>query len=223
MGRGRKRDLPDLKPKVFSVSSEEGQESFSVSTKDLEGLAKKHGYPPSLVDQIYDICVWYAADQATLRKGANATHQDFLTEMGWRAYDLWDALNKAGPTERSAIHDALRRMDRPKGIGFDELARQVRTLALASDLAVGTKTNARPGRRTEADVKFLCGLHALNTSEFGVDAPRITKAGDYQGKFFDFANDLFLLLGVKKSNSSLGQAIVKAIKIAESRSDQGQS
>ena len=141
-----------------------------------------------------------------------AIHRRFLKEMARRAADLEEALTKAGSVQRSAILDAVG----SGNVDFDVLKRSIRMLRLGALAGAESLEPTRAGPRGDDDtLKLLCKLFELNVEAFGENAPRITKAGGYQGQFFDFAAEVLQMFGIRKSNAALGRAIENAIKIVD--------
>lgn len=143
-----------------------------------------------------------------------AIHRDFLKKMARRAKALQESLIRVGGVgvERSAILDAIG----TDNFDLDDLNRRVGVLFVGATIGAKQLKRTRSGRRGDQEtLRLLCKLFELNVEVFGESAPRITKADDYQGRFFDFADDVLQLFGIQKSNAALGKAIEKAIKIVD--------
>ncbi len=208
------RDLPDLRPRVHSFPEPpdaDGNVPEPPSTEQIEALARKHKYPVGfdLVNPIHSAWFWWNGRTQTEPEPPMAVHRSFLEEMARRAEALEESLTKAGSVERSAILDTVG----THNVDFENLRQSIQWLRRGAAAGAAKLKPTRAGPRgDEETLRLLCKLFDLNVKAFGQNAPRITKAEKYEGRFFDFAADVFQMFGIRKSNKALGKAIEKAIK-----------
>lgn len=184
------------------------------STEQIEELGRKHKYPFGfdLVNPIHSAWFSWRGHTQTGPELSMAVHRSFLEKMARRAEALEESLTKAGSVERSAILDIVG----THNLDFKGLQRSLQRLRLGADAGAAKLKPTRAGPRgDEETLRLLCDLFDVNVKAFGQNAPRITNAEKYKGRFFDFAADVFQMFGIRKSNAALGRAIEKAIKIVD--------
>ena len=214
-----RRNLPDLRPKVYSVpepKDQHGIDSNLPSKEHIEALGKRHGYPTGfdLVNELQDAWIFWRGDVETGSEPTATEHRRFLQEIARHAKALEEALTKAGSVERSAILNVWGN----RNLDFEALRQSVYQLWIGATVGVRSLKATRAGPRGDkATMRLICLLYKINVSAFGESAPRIARAEKYQGRFFDFTSDVFLLFGIDKSNFALGRSIEKAIKIVNKR------
>jgi len=140
-------------------------------------------------------------------------HKTFLKAMARRAEALEEAIDKAGSVERSAILDVVSSQNLEL-LDLKLLRRNLQVLRLGANAGAVNLKRTRPGPRgDEESLTLLVTLFDLNVRAFGPNAPRITKASKYEGRFFDFAKEVFQMFEIDKTDDALGRAIENAIKI----------
>ena len=209
----KRKVLPDLRPRIYSYPDQPDDTSrrdSPPSPEKIQKIAARHGFPVGfdLVEKLEDRWVFYHADVYSGAPPSGAVRRKFLRELADRAALLEDAITKAGNVERKLILDSI-----PSGrLDFDGLERGARELALAARVAEGNVPRSRRGARGNPEtIELLCKLWRVYRAAFGDNAARLSRTGTrYGGRFFDFANDVLHLFGIRKSNDGLGKAIQKA-------------
>ena len=116
-----------------------------------------------------------------------------------------DSQDLADPTEelRLAPHE------------LTQLARLLTRLDRAAEQAASRP--ARLGRRpNRGRAELAKKLRRLYIREFGPNAPRVTKADQYGGPFFEFLKDVLPLFGVRPmGNAALGHVAARAVKVVD--------
>lgn len=211
------------------------------TSNDIEALARTHDFPESfdLVRRLTFCWEWWRGNVQHGPRRPASEHRKFLNEIARRASALEEALTKAGSEVIKAIaiadehqraigRDGLGRLVAPTGIfdpqkpklDLNALRKSVHELSRLATVAARSLPASSAGPRGSPDlINLLADLARIYRSAFGNDAPRITKADKYSGKFFDFVVDVLGLpaFGVTKSNSALGQAINKARALVDRR------
>jgi hypothetical protein len=206
-----------MRPRTYSYPEPpdaDGNVAEPPSSEQIEALALEHQYPVEidLVKPIQDAWYWWRTHTQTEPMPPMADHRRFLKEMARRAAALEESLIKAGTVERSAILDAVG----SQNMDFEGLRRSVQWLRRGAGTgATGLKKSRAGPRGDDETLRLVCKLFELNVKAWGQDAPRITNAGKYSGRFFDFAADVLQIFGITKSNDALGKVIEKAIKIVD--------
>jgi len=212
------RELPDLRPKAIKFPEPpDANEKVPEppSAERIEALGRKHKYPDDfdLVNPIQSAWEWWRGRVQAGQDEPAAIRRRFLRTMSRRAEALEECLAKAGSTERKAIFDSVG----SHNVNFSSLQQNLRMLRLGAKAGAKNLQPTQPGpRKEENTLRLLCKLFELNVRAFGQDAPRISNnLNEYSGQFFDFANDVLELFGIRKSNAALGKQIEKAIKIVD--------
>jgi len=209
-----KRNLADLRPGVHRFPEPPdagGNVPEPPSVEQIESLGRKHKYPDDfdLVKPIHGAWEWWRGRTQTGPEHPMADHKTFLKKMSRRAEALEEAIDKAGSVERSAILDVVG----SQNLDLKVLRRNLQMLRLGANAGAANLKQTRAGPRgDEETLVLLCMLFELNVRAFGSNAPRITKAEKYSGRFFDFAAEVFQMFGIHKTDDALGRAIEKAIK-----------
>lgn len=218
MKKRKGRELPDLRPKAIKFPEPpDANEKVPEppAPEQIEKLARKYNYPANfeLAKPIQDAWHWWRGDIQTGPDEPAAIHRKFLETMACRVKALEECLAKAGSTERRAIFDSVG----SHNVNFSSLQQNLRMLRLGAKAGAKNLQPTRSGpRKEENTLRLLCKLFELNVRAFGQDAPRISNnLNEYSGQFFDFANDVLELFGIRKSNAALGKQIEKAIKIVD--------
>ena len=132
--------------------------------------------------------------------------------LRWVPSGEFGSIDKAGSVERSAVLDVVG----SQNLDLKALRRNLQMLRLGANAGAVNLKRTRPGPRgDEESLTLLVTLFDLNVRAFGPNAPRITKASKYEGRFFDFAKEVFQMFEIDKTDDALGRAIVNAIKIED--------